>query len=65
MREAMFLSHSEMEHQVAFPSLVFLNIHLFCFTYLNIFPYMYVYLMNVYVHAGLKSVAGHLELELQ
>lgn len=37
MREAMFLSHSETEHQVAFPSLLFLNIHLFCFTYMNIF----------------------------
>lgn len=62
MREAMFLSHSEMEHHVAFPcvfkySFILLSIY-------EYFPYMYVYLMNVYVHAGLKSVAGHLEPEL-
>lgn len=27
--------------------------------------YMYVYLMNVCVYEGKKSVIGHLELELQ
>lgn len=36
MREAIFLSYSEMEHQVAFPILVFLKIHLFYFTYINV-----------------------------
>lgn len=36
MREAIFLSHAEMEHHVAFPILVFLKIHLFYFTYVSV-----------------------------
>lgn len=46
MKEAIFLSHSGMEYQVAFPILVFKESFIVFYIY-KCSTYMYIYLMNV------------------